>query len=113
MGNARHRSGTTRSSREDTNMVAALKITNVEGLVEDGRVHRDVYASQEIFDREMELLFGRAWLMVGHESQIPNHGDFFTTRLGATDASGCASSRTAAPTAGRICAGRPGATPAA
>ena len=41
-------------------------------LVEPGRVHRRVYTDPEIFELEMERLFGRAWLFVGHASQVPN-----------------------------------------
>jgi phenylpropionate dioxygenase-like ring-hydroxylating dioxygenase large terminal subunit len=51
-------------------------------LVEPGRVHRRVYTDPAIFDLEMERLFGRAWLFVGHESQIKLPGDFITTDLG-------------------------------
>jgi hypothetical protein len=35
----------------------------------------------------MEKLFGRAWLILGHESQVNEPGDFFTTRLGDGSAS--------------------------
>jgi benzoate/toluate 1,2-dioxygenase alpha subunit len=51
-------------------------------LVEAGRVHRRVYSDPEIFDLEMERIFGRAWLFVGHTSQVPTPGDFITTELG-------------------------------
>jgi len=51
-------------------------------LIEPGRVHRRVYSDPEIFEAEMERIFGRAWLYVGHVSQVPNPGDYVTTELG-------------------------------
>jgi phenylpropionate dioxygenase-like ring-hydroxylating dioxygenase large terminal subunit len=51
-------------------------------LIEPGRIHRRVYTDPAIFSLEMERLFGRAWLFVGHESQIKLPGDFITTDLG-------------------------------
>jgi len=39
-------------------------------LVRADRVHRSVYADPAIFDLEMERVFGRAWLVLGHESQV-------------------------------------------
>jgi benzoate/toluate 1,2-dioxygenase subunit alpha len=55
---------------------------HIAGLIEPGRIHRDVYTDPDIFDLEMERIFGRAWLFVGHTSQVPEPGDFVTTELG-------------------------------
>jgi phenylpropionate dioxygenase-like ring-hydroxylating dioxygenase large terminal subunit len=51
-------------------------------LIEPGRVHRRVYTDPKLFELEMERIFGRAWLFVGHASQVPQPGDYVTTELG-------------------------------
>src|SRR6185369_9702725 len=51
-------------------------------FVQPDRVHRAVYTDPALFELEMERIFGRAWLVVGHDSQVKAPGDFFTTRLG-------------------------------
>lgn len=56
----------------------------LEGLVRDGQVHRDAYLSEEIFELERERLFARSWLYVGHESQVPGHGDYAAADLAGT-----------------------------
>ena len=54
----------------------------LETLVRPDQVHRDVYLSAEVFELEMERLWRRAWVFVGHESQVPAAGDYFATDLG-------------------------------
>ncbi|MCW3474362.1 aromatic ring-hydroxylating dioxygenase subunit alpha [Limobrevibacterium gyesilva] len=54
----------------------------VRALVRETEVHRDVYTDPEVFALEMEHVFANTWVYVGHASQIPNVGDFFTTTIG-------------------------------
>ena len=61
---------------------SVLSTNHLAQLIEPGRIHRRLYTDPAIFDLEMERLFGRAWLFVGHESQIKKPGDFITTDLG-------------------------------
>ena len=52
-------------------------------LVEPDRVHRDVYTDPEVFELEMERLWSRTWIYVGHASQMPNPGDYITVDVAA------------------------------
>ncbi len=54
----------------------------IRALVQPERVHRDVYLDPELFEIEMEELFTKTWVYVGHESQVPNPGDYFATDIG-------------------------------
>lgn len=54
----------------------------IAALVQDDRVHRRVYTDPEIFELEMERIWGRAWIYVGHESQVKQPGDYFATHVG-------------------------------
>ena len=53
----------------------------IRALVRDDRVHRDLYLSEELFALEQERLFARTWLYVGHASQVPASGDFWSLEL--------------------------------
>lgn len=55
---------------------------DVRDLVKDDRVHRDIYVNPDIFAMEMEQVFGRAWVYIGHESQVPKVGDYFCATIG-------------------------------
>ena len=47
-----------------------------------GSVSREIFVDPGVYQQELQSLFPRAWLFIGHESQIPNPGDFFTSRMG-------------------------------
>ncbi|MBT2324428.1 Rieske 2Fe-2S domain-containing protein [Variovorax paradoxus] len=53
----------------------------IQALVQDDRVHRDLYLSEEIFALEQERFFANTWLYVGHASQVPDSGDYWSLEL--------------------------------
>ena len=56
---------------------------NPNPTVENSRtLPSDVYTSDEFFQFEMESLFFREWLCLGHHSEIPNPGDYYTIKIG-------------------------------
>ena len=40
------------------------------------RVHRSSMTSDELFQRERELIFNRCWIYLGHESEVEEPGDY-------------------------------------
>src|SRR5437870_783734 len=62
--------------------VATMTGEEIRALVRPGRVHRRIYSDPDIFNLELERIFGSAWIYVGHESQIKAPGDFVATRIG-------------------------------
>src|SRR5438132_12777346 len=54
------------------------------GLVDlkTGQISREIFVNEEIYAEEQERHLTRAWLFTGHESQIPNPGDFVVSRMG-------------------------------
>ena len=47
-------------------------------LVTDTKAHKHVYTDQAVFDLEMQRIWGKAWVFIGHESQVTKPGDFYT-----------------------------------
>lgn len=60
----------------------AVETEQLSDLVGVGKVHRRFYADPDVFRVELDRIFGRAWLWLGHESQVEQPGDFFTARMG-------------------------------
>ncbi|HUA90536.1 MAG TPA: Rieske 2Fe-2S domain-containing protein, partial [Steroidobacteraceae bacterium] len=54
----------------------------IRALVRPDGIHRDLYLDPELFDLEMERLWRHTWVYVGHDSQVPAAGDYYTTQVG-------------------------------
>ena len=61
-------------------MVAAPKSKLVD--LHNGTVSRDIFVSGSVYRQELDNIFPRSWLFVGHESQVPKPGDYFVSLHG-------------------------------
>jgi len=66
---------------ESSNRVGRL-LRRVEDALADDLVPAEIFADEDLFRLEVEHIFTRAWIFVGHESEIPNAGDFVLRRIG-------------------------------
>jgi len=53
-----------------------------DNLVKPDRINSRVYTDTQVFDEELERIFHRGWVFVGHRGEIPNPGDFRQKRIG-------------------------------
>lgn len=55
---------------------------DIAELIRPTQIHRRLYTDPEIFELEMEKIWNAAWIYIGHESQVPNPGDYITMNYG-------------------------------
>jgi N,N-dimethyl phenylurea N-demethylase alpha subunit len=53
-----------------------------EKELESSMLPVSVFNNDAVFAAEMEQIFGRCWIFVGHETEIPNRGDYVLRRIG-------------------------------
>jgi hypothetical protein len=49
---------------------------------DDFQVHTRVYTDPQVFAAEMAQIFEQTWVYVGHESEVPQPGDYKTAAVG-------------------------------
>lgn len=57
---------------------ASIRIDEAQGRFQ---VARAAYLDPALFKEEIETIFSRCWLFVGHDSEIPQAGDFITRNI--------------------------------
>jgi phenylpropionate dioxygenase-like ring-hydroxylating dioxygenase large terminal subunit len=71
--------------------MTALKTHNarVDVLLEEmrddlaaGMVPIQVFNNQEIYEQELRRIFARSWVFIGHETELPNPGDYAARNIG-------------------------------
>ncbi|BBY95567.1 hydrogenase [Mycobacterium gallinarum] len=56
-------------------------LVDVLAAVRRGMIPAHIYNDAEIFALERERIFGRSWIFVGHESEVPLDGDYVVRRV--------------------------------
>lgn len=49
---------------------------------ENGTLDARIYNDEALYQLELERVFSRSWILLGHEDHIPNAGDFLNTYIG-------------------------------
>jgi phenylpropionate dioxygenase-like ring-hydroxylating dioxygenase large terminal subunit len=57
-------------------------MTAIAELIERDRVHGSLYTNPEIFERELERIWYRTWVYVGHVSEVPEPNDYVRKWIG-------------------------------
>jgi phenylpropionate dioxygenase-like ring-hydroxylating dioxygenase large terminal subunit len=68
----------------DVNSQSTDGAPNYRGFLHssEGTIDRRIFSDEQIYQRELEQIFARAWNFMCHESQIPKPGDFFCNFIG-------------------------------
>ena len=56
-------------------------LSEIVGDIEQGMIPASVYSDDEIFELERERVFGKAWIFLAHESEVPEPGDYVLRRI--------------------------------
>ena len=64
-----------------SNAVSASSI-NIGELIQPDRIHGRLYHDAGLFRREMDDIFHKVWVYLGHESEVPNNGDYVRRQIG-------------------------------
>ncbi|WP_243641455.1 aromatic ring-hydroxylating oxygenase subunit alpha [Natrarchaeobius halalkaliphilus] len=75
---AQNRSGGTGGSRSSIDS----KLERMADALEEGEALLEILHDDEVFERELEEIFAKSWVYIGHESEIPEEGDYRQRSIG-------------------------------
>ena len=58
-----------------------MNLSHIVAEIELGMIPAPIYSDPEIFALEEERVFGRSWMFLAHESEIPDPGDYVVRRV--------------------------------
>ncbi|RTE64500.1 aromatic ring-hydroxylating dioxygenase subunit alpha [Amphritea opalescens] len=64
---------------EENNLSTACRAAS---MVEEGRIHKQLYSDEAIFEAELDKVFNSTWVFIGHESEVPEAGSYKTAWVG-------------------------------
>ncbi len=64
--------------------MSTVEVPRWDGLIEADRVHGSLYTDPDVFAAEMERIFYRTWVYVGHASEVPEANDYVLKSIGPT-----------------------------
>lgn len=62
--------------------MSTLRQIDYSELIKRDRLHVRLYTDPEILEDELDRIFHRGWVYVGHVGEIPNRGDYRLKRIG-------------------------------
>ena len=69
----------------DMGMALMGRADGVGALIEHDRVHGSLYTDEAIFREELERIWYRTWVYVGHVSEVPEPNDYVRKSIGLQD----------------------------
>lgn len=64
------------------NLSASAGHADVTSLILPDRIHGSLYYDRDLFEHELRQIWRKVWLYLGHESEVPNRGDYVCRRVG-------------------------------
>ncbi len=57
-------------------------LAEIEDDLKQGLLPAQIYNNREVYELEMRRVFARCWVYIGHETEIPNPGDYASRMIG-------------------------------